>query len=98
MIKWTTPTLKCTIPNDLTFEYLIITFLQNSKKIIEKRIDYSDVIDGSFEITLSQEETGMFYKDVAVEAQLNIMQGETRMATNIVQLIITKNLHDEEIQ
>ena len=98
MIKWTTPTLKCTIPNDLTFEYLIITFLQNSKKIIEKRIDYSDVIDGSFEITLSQEETGMFYKDVAVEVQLNIMQGETRMATNIVQLIITKNLHDEEIQ
>lgn len=98
MIKWTTPTLKCTIPNDLTFEYLIITFLQNTKKIIEKRIDYSDVTDGSFEITLSQEETGMFYKDVAIEVQLNIMQGETRMATNIVQLIITKNLHDEEIQ
>ncbi len=99
MIKWTTPTLKCTIPNDLVFDYLIITFMQNQNNTkIEKRIEYSDVEDGSFEITLSQEETGNFYKNIGIEVQLNLMQGETRLATNIVELVITKNLHDEEIE
>lgn len=96
MIKWTTPTLKCTIPNDLQLDYVLLTLKQNSIAI-EKRIEAANITDGVFEVYFTQEETGQFYKNMSIEAQLNIMHGETRLATNIVQLKITENLHDEVI-
>lgn len=97
MIKWTTPTLKCNIPIEIEFDYILFTLEQGSK-IIEKTIESDNVIDGAFYITLSQEETGLFEKGSVVNAQLNIMKDETRLATNIVQMQITRNLHNEEIE
>lgn len=96
MIQWTTPTLVCNIPSDLTFDYLLIT-LKQGNTILEKRVDYSEVEEGVFTVEYSQTETSMFQLNKKIEAQLNIMVGETRMATNIVDILITKNLHDEAI-
>lgn len=94
MIKWTTPTLKCTIPNDLNFDYIILTLKQSDKKV-EKKVIYDDVKDGVFYTTFTQEETSKFDKNVRLLAQLNIMSGDTRLATNIVELSIGDNLHNE---
>lgn len=94
MIKWTTPTLKCTIPSDLQLDYVLLTLKQNNTAI-EKRIESSEITDGVFEVYFEQEETGQFLKNSLIKAQLNIMYGETRLATNIVELKIVENLHDE---
>ena len=94
MIKWTTPTLKCTIPSDLQLDYVLLTLKQNNTAI-EKRIESSEITDGVFEVYFEQEETGQFLKNSLIKAQLNIMHGETRLATNIVELKIVENLHDE---
>lgn len=95
MIKWTTPTLKCTIPSDLVFDYILLT-LKQGNTVIEKEIQSSEVEEGVFNVFFTQEETGQLAKG-RVEAQLNIMNGNTRLATNIVELMLNKNLHDEVI-
>lgn len=96
MIKWTTPTLKCTIPNNVGFDYIVLTLEQGNTKL-EKTITSSEVIDGVFNVTFTQEETGMFERYNVVNVQLNLVDGEQRLATNIVQLQVTRNLHNEVI-
>lgn len=96
MIKWTTPTLKCTIPSELIFDYILLTIKQGNTKI-EKTIQSSEVSEGEFNVTFTQEETGQLSKG-KVEVQLNLMNGITRLATSIVELELTKNLHDEVIE
>lgn len=100
MIKWTTPNLKCTIPQNLEFDYILLTLMQSSVEGIklEKRIESEEVTDGVFMVNFSQEETGMFAHDKTIEAQLNIIAGDMRMATNIVKLQMSKNLHNEVIE
>lgn len=95
-IPWTTPSLNCKIPKDLIFDYLYITFLQSNIKI-EKIIEYSQVEEGCFTITLSQEETGKFKKNSCVEVQCNIMCDNVRIGTSIAILKVCRNLHDEII-
>lgn len=95
MIKWTTPSLKCKIPS-IDCDYIILTLKQGGI-ILEKQIQSEDITDSEFTVFFTQEETGSFNKDITIEAQLNIIYGNTRLATNIAQLKITKNLHDEVI-
>lgn len=97
MIKWTTPSLKCNIPSDIEFDYILIT-LKQGNITFEKNINKENVIDNSFIVTFTQEETGQFDRNMMIEAQLNIISGITRLATNIVQLRISRNLHDEKIE
>lgn len=99
MIKWTTPTLRCTIPEGLEYDYVILTLSQGSTTI-EKRIEAADITDNEFSVTFTQTETGQFSRSnmySKVEAQLNIINGDSRLATNIVELSIERNLHDEAI-
>lgn len=93
MIKWTTPSLKCTIPKEVVFDYIILTLVQGDITL-EKKIQSGDVTDGEFIVTFTQEETGQLNFNLAVYAQLNIINGEQRLATNIVQMGVTKNLFD----
>lgn len=98
MIEWTTPTITCTIP-EVECDYILLTLKQGST-IIEKRIEASEISNNQFSATFTQAETGQFEKTnlySTIEAQLNIIKGSTRMATNIVQLSLTKNLHNEAI-
>lgn len=97
MIKWTTPTLKCNIPEGLEFDYILLT-LKQGKIVIEKTIEKESVIDNAFSVFFSQDETSLFAESIIINAQLNIMYGNTRQATNIVDLKITRNLHDEYIE
>lgn len=96
MIKWTTPSLKCTVPSNIEFDYILLTLTQGAK-VIEKTFASGDIVDGSFTATFTQEETGSLSPNIVVNAQLNIMKGEQRLATNIEQLQLSKNLHDEII-
>lgn len=96
MIKWTTPSLTCTVPDGIEYEYIVFTLSQNDIKV-EKTIQAEDVVDNKFTVTLTQTETSQFNIAYKVEAQLNIMHGNTRLATNIVELQMSKNLHNEEI-
>lgn len=93
MIKWTTPSLKCTIPKEVVFDYIILTLVQGDITL-EKKIQSSDVTDGEFIVTFTQEETGQLNFKLEVNAQLNIINGEQRLATNIVQMGVTRNLID----
>lgn len=96
MIKWTTPTLKCNIPDGLEFDYILLT-LKQFDNVLEKTIQSNEVIDNSFSITFTQEETAMFVLKKEIDCQLNIIDGNSRKATNITTLMITRNLHDEVI-
>lgn len=96
MIKWTTPTLKCNIPEGIEFDYIILTLKQYGT-LLEKTIQYSEVVDNSFSVTFTQEETTMFQLNQGIDCQLNIIEGNIRKATNITTLRITRNLHDEVI-
>lgn len=93
MIRWTTPTLQCSIPSDIVFDTILITLKQGSVAI-EKTISAEEVDEGKFNVFFTQKETGKFVKDCDIEVQCNIMNGGTRLATNIVRLQICKNLHD----
>lgn len=94
MIKWTTPSLKCTIPEGIEFTKIILTLSQGDV-MIEKEV--TEVLDNQFVVTFTQEETGQFDLGLKVEAQLNIINHETRIATNIIQLQVTENLHNSVI-
>ena len=96
MIKWTTPTLECTIPEGLEYDYVLLTLQQGDIKI-EKRVGATEIVDNKFSVFLSQEETSQFQLYVPVEAQINVMHGAIRIATNIIRLSIDRNLHEEYI-
>lgn len=99
MIKWTTPTLKCEIPDGVQYDYILLTLCEaGSDTIVEKRIEKNHIIDGIFTVTFTQEETSRFNEGSTIEAQLNIIDGETRLATNVVELKISKNLHNSLIE
>lgn len=96
MIKWTTPSIKCTIPDGLEFDYILLTIKQG-EYVIEKNIDAESVVDNSFVVFFTQEETSGFQLFTPIEAQLNVMRQGVRIATNIDTLRIEKNLHDDYI-
>ena len=96
MIRWTTPTLEMTVPEGLEFDWLLLTFQQQSL-VVEKIVDGSAIVDNKFYVTFSQEETSEFKTSVKVEVQINMMNGTERIATLIDELIVTKNLHDSYI-
>lgn len=96
MIKWTTPRVKCTIPSDLPLDYVLLTLKQNSL-VMEKTIPAEEITDGIFYVTFTQEETSQFNIGYPIEVQINIMSGSTRMASRILQVAATTNLHNEVI-
>lgn len=99
MIKWTTPTMECSIPSDIECDYVILS-LKQGDVLIEKTVQSSDIVEGAFSVTLTQSETGQLVPSnlyTQVEAQLNIIKGTTRIATNIVILEVSDNLHDQSI-
>lgn len=95
MIRWTTPTLDVKIP-DVAFDYLILTLKSGSGEI-NKEIQSSDVADGKFSVTLSQKESSMFAAGTYVDAQINFIDGENRLATNRQSLYVAENLLNKEI-
>lgn len=97
MIKWTTPTLTCNIPEGIEYEYILLTLMQGST-VIEKQIDKNQIVSNQFSVFFTQDDTSKLQPARIVEAQLNIINGGTRLATNIIQLQATKNLHDSYIE
>lgn len=97
MIQWTTPTLNCTIPSDVTGDYILLTLSTECGKKVERKIDFADIVDGKFTVVLTQEETAFFKEGSTVSAQINLIEDNLRLASNILQLRVTRNLHDEVI-
>lgn len=101
MYRYTTPTLKFELRDlktkelitDLEFDYLLLTLQGNNT--IEKQIPKEDVIEGSFEVKLTQEETATLGS--VFSAQANIMVGTNRFATKKASGNIDCNLHNEVI-
>lgn len=93
MIRWTTPTIKCTIPSDLPLTYLNLIIKQNNISV-EKTIMADEVVDGVFYVTYDQKETSAFEVGRA-KVQVNIMNGNKRLATCKVDIEVTENLKDE---
>lgn len=99
LINWTTPTIQCTIPSDIVFDYILMTLLQKETNIkIEKTIMAESVDEGKFSVYFTQEETGQLSTDYLVEVQCNIMNGLTRLATKKVKMQVGDNLHDAVIE
>lgn len=96
MKKWTTPSVKCTIPNELPLDYVLLTLKQDAIKI-EKKVMASEVEDGVFYVTFTQEETSLFDVGKKIKVQVNIMSGNTRLASRILEIVATCNLHDEAL-
>lgn len=96
MIRWTTPTLTCSMPDGITCDYVILTIRQGDL-LIEKTIQSSEITEDVFSVTLTQSETGSLIAHLPCEAQLNIVKDDVRLATNVVELEIDINLHNEAI-
>lgn len=94
MIRWTTPTLTCTIP-EIVFDYLILTITDEKCNAINKRISSEAVIENQFDVTLTEEETKMFPSGTKVFAQINFIWGDKRLATNIIPITVMKNLYNK---
>ena len=92
MIKWTTPTVKCMIPPDLPLDYVLLT-LKQCAVVIEKRINQDQIKDGIFYVNFTQEETSLFDFGKKIQVQVNIMSGATRLASRILEITATNNLH-----
>lgn len=61
MIQWTTQSLKCTIPETVNVDYLILS-LKQGDILLEKTINASEIEEGVFDVSFTQEETGWRYK------------------------------------
>lgn len=96
MIKWTTPSLECCVPDGLEYDFILFTLVQNDY-VIERAISKDQVIDNKFTVFFTQEETSQFELYTTIEAQINVMNGGVRVATNIEKLRIDRNLHDSAI-
>ena len=100
---YTTPVLNITIKRrdgtvvtDLDFEYLIFT-IKEGKNRLDKRIESSAVVDGKFQVVLTQEETGQFSSYGAAKAEINFFKGSSRVGTIIKSINIDDNLIEEVI-
>lgn len=98
---FTTPDLRIrilkkdgTVATDLEFEYLIFT-LRSCCARLDKRVDASEVEEGVFTVTLTQEETGLFPGYDTVKAELNFFNGNKRLGTLIKTISTDDNLIDE---
>lgn len=100
MIRWTTPTLNIQInPRDIEIEKVILSlFDERNCKLLEFEIPQSEITDGAFTVTLTQEQSQMFAEKSSVVAQLNIINGDSRLATNKQILKVERNLHNKEIE
>lgn len=103
MRRYTTPNLKITLKNkdgtimtDVPFLYVIFT-IKGQNGIIEKEIKYEDVVDGVFEVKLTQEETAQFNVNEQLEAECNIIFVDGRSASSIKNIQVKKNLHNEVV-
>lgn len=102
MRTFTTPTLNITIKKkstgdiatDLVFDYLIFT-IKSNKKTIEKRVEFSQFVEGIFQIDFTQEETGSLPANGTVQAEINFWLGDKRSASMIKTLKIDDNLIEE---
>ena len=100
MIRWTTPTLNIQInPSDVEIEKVILSlFDERNCKLLEFEIPNTKIEDGAFTVTLTQEQSQMFEEKSSVVAQLNIINGDSRLATNKQILKVERNLHNKEIK
>lgn len=103
MRTFTTPDLRIrlirkdgSVATDLEFEYLIFT-LRGCNTRLDKRVDASEVEEGVFSLTLTQEETGAFPEGATVRAEINFFNGNKRLGTLIKALSLEENLIDEVV-
>ena len=101
MRKYTTPTLNMTLLNkdgtpyvDFEFDYLIVT-MKNNDYVINRTIQFADIEEANFDVSLTQEETSKLKTDSMMEIELNIFVDDKRIATDIKNVKIQKNLLDE---
>ena len=75
----------------------VISAIINEGNLIERTIEYGEVTEAQFDVTLTQEETGSLKVGSVYEAELNIMIGSTRIGTSIQRFKVDRNLHNEVI-
>ena len=104
MRQYTTPTLNITlkhkdgtVASDVEFNYLIFS-LRSACYKIDRKIESSEVVDGAFSVTFTQEETSKMKLGDTVEMELNFFLGDTRFATNIKRIDIDRNLLQKVIE
>lgn len=103
MRTYTTPLLNITLKRkdgtvvtDLMFDYLIFT-VSSGKKRIDKRIEASEVEEGTFSVRFTQEETGSLGAYGTTKAEINFFSGNYRLATVIKNINMDANLIEEVI-
>lgn len=98
MIRGTTPTHIFTIQQDLSlFKDVIITYFQDDKAVIEKRLSDCVVQDNSLSLTLSQEETLEFKDDCIVLIQIKGLTTEGKVLATKIQKIPVERILNEEV-
>ena len=97
MIRGTTPVIKLTLPMQIDFDVLYITFRQGEENILEKTL--TDVtIDGTtIFLPLSQADTLLFDQGNTVWVQLRGKVGEIAYASKIMRVAVSDILKGGEI-
>lgn len=97
MYKGTTPTLTFTFTDcDPTLaESIIVTIAKQGVTVLEKATSALTITETSVSFKLSQEET-LAFPTGEVQCQINLLYSDgSRVATNIVKVDWSKNLHGE---
>lgn len=101
MIRFTTPVISVTVKKDLTGNEITFSILQDEKVAIDKEITTFEVDQHgvtSFQVFLSQEETGRLRAGGSALLQVNwINAAGIRDATKIKEIPVFRNLLDKVI-
>ena len=96
MYRGTTPTLLFTLPMDSSrISALHLSFAQKGELVLEKTLEDCLLQGNTLQVTLTEQETLLFdEKRGLVELQLRVGCGETKMASNIMQVSVGRILKD----
>ncbi len=97
MIRGTTPTHTFTFSVDPSeIKEFVITYVQNDKIVLEKRMSDCTINDGKIEVMLTQEETLLFEHGVMVEMQAKaLLNSGLTVASNILGTTVSRVLNEE---
>lgn len=95
MKRGTTPTITFTLPEEINIAELYITFSQNKRTVLEKKLDDVEINENVITLPLTQENTLAFYAPSPVYIQLRIRDiGGNAIASDIIRTDVDGILKD----
>ena len=97
MIRGTTPVIKLTLPEEIDWDVLYITFKQGDTNVLEKTLSDVEIDGKTIYLLLTQAETLAFDRSNVVWVQLRGKVGDTAYASKVMRVSVSDILKGGEI-